>query len=226
MIPGKPGPAPRAAHSRSGFSRSSAWTSVPAAVTTSRPATLWQAQPQGPAVPALAALQQEAAQADRRAVTAGKGPAPFGQKRRQLPPALHGRAGRDHPGGRVVPDVPQLSQVDQQGVVAQAPRRPRVPAGAHRDRPAALARQPHALDHVVVAPGLEHGRREPVRAPRVEDAASASLLVARLAPQDQPPREPSATSTAPPSGTAWSSRPASSPTPAWPASPSAAASDA
>ena len=41
--------------------------------------------PARPAVPALPALQQETAEADRRAVAAGERPASFGQERREFP---------------------------------------------------------------------------------------------------------------------------------------------
>jgi hypothetical protein len=122
------------------------------------------------AVPALAALQQETAHAHAHglAVATGERPAPLGQVGRELLASLDGRPDGDHPRRRIVRHVAHAAQVGQQRAVAQAPRRPRVAAGAHAHRPLSFGRQPDALDHVRVALGEEHRRGEPVRAARLK----------------------------------------------------------
>jgi hypothetical protein len=138
-------------------------------------------------------------------VAAGKRPAPLGQERRELQGPLHGRPRGDDPGRRLVSDVAHGAEVDQQRIVAQAPRRPRVPARAHADRPPALGCQRDALDHVVVTLGEQHSGGEPVRAARVEDTPGPGLLVPGVAAQEQAAAEPLAvrrrhpTTAAPPS---------------------------
>ena len=199
-MPGKPGPAPRAAHSRSG--------SVGVRVDEPavgrhhvQPGHALAGPPARPPVPALPALQQVAAEADRGAVPGRERPSPPGQERRELEATRHRPAAPRPPRSPgSVGDVAQPGKVDQQSVVAQAPRRPRVPAGAHADRPAALGRQPDALDHVVIVRREQDCRRKPVRAARVEDAADPGLLVAGLAAAaagGRPARHP--TTAAPPS---------------------------
>jgi len=65
-----------------------------------------------------------------------------------------------------------------------------MPAGAHADWPPALGGQAHARYHVVVVRREQHRRGEPVRPPRVEDAAGPGLLVPGVAAPQQAPGEP------------------------------------
>ncbi len=139
----------------------------------------------GAAVPALAALQQVAAEPDRGAVPGRERAAPSGQVRGQFEAALDGRADRDDAGGLVVADVAQGAQVDEEPAVAQAPGRPGVPARADGDRPVPLGGQPDGGDEVIVVARQQDGRRVPVRDPRVEDPPDPGFLVAGLAPQKQ-----------------------------------------
>ena len=96
---------------------------------------------------------------DARAVPAGERAAVRGEERRQLGAALDRRTGGGDPGGGVVGQLAHPPEVDQQRVVAQAPRRPAVPAGTDRDLQPALAREPHAGDDVLL--GLGHAARPP-----------------------------------------------------------------
>ena len=69
------------------------------------------------AVPALPALEQEAADADGGAVPAGEEPPALGEVRRQLGAALDGRRGADDAGDVVVRQLAEPAEVDDQGVV-------------------------------------------------------------------------------------------------------------
>jgi hypothetical protein len=154
-----------------------------------------------PAVPALPALEQEPAEAHARAVPAREDAPVSVEERRQLGAALDRRAGGGDAGRRVVGHVAQAAEVDQQRVVAHAPRRPAVTAGADGDPQALLAGQPHAGDDVVLVGGQQHGGGKAVGAAGVEHAADARLLVAGLAAAVQRPGEAHTITACPPSTT-------------------------
>ena len=177
--PGKPGPAPRAAQYRSAFSSASACTSSPSAVTTSTAEHVLAAPAPAAAVPALPALQQEAADADRLAVPAGEHPAVRLQERRQLhaalaPPAARWRRSPSHAISRMPPrSISSASSRTLQPAQLCPPERtetcqPRSPA----------SRTPSTTSWSL---GREqHRRRRPVdRLAAVEDAPEAGGLEAR-----------------------------------------------
>ena len=80
------------------------------------------------AVPALAALQQEATDPDGRAVTADEEPVTLGEEGRELEAAAHGRSGADDACGPVVAEVGEAGEVEHEGLVTDGPLRPAVPA--------------------------------------------------------------------------------------------------
>ena len=100
------------------------------------------------AVPAHPALQQEAAEPDRRAVPAGEEPPPGGEERVEVDAAPDRRAGRDDAGVVVVAHPGEGGQVDEERVVAERPGGPAVPARADGDPQALGRRQPHPGGHV------------------------------------------------------------------------------
>ena len=182
--PKNPGPAPRAAQYRSGWESALAWTSSPSAVTTSTAEHALARPPPPTAVPPLTTLEQVAAQPHRRAVPAGEQVALRSDERAELRAAADRRADRRH-AGRCDRHLAQAREVDQEGVVVQAPRHPRVPAGPHGHTPVAVARESDAGDDVGLAGCLEHGAREPGRTSPVEDRVDTGRLVVRAAPLDQ-----------------------------------------
>src|SRR5947209_16729339 len=95
------------------------------------------------AVPSLAALEQEAADAHSRAVAAGECASVGSEEWRQLGTAADGRVGGGHAGVRVIGYVAHASEVDEQGFIADAPGGPAVSAGAEGHLQAALAGEPH-----------------------------------------------------------------------------------
>jgi hypothetical protein len=102
-------------------------------------------------VPSHPALQQEAADAHRRAVASVEEPAAGGQERIELIAALDRRTRRDDAAGLVVDDLLQAAEVDQQALLAHAPGCPAVPSRPHGDLPALRAGQPYARDNVLLA---------------------------------------------------------------------------
>ena len=88
--PKKPGPEPRAAQNRSAFSARRTTHVTVGGHHLDRLDRLRRPAP-APAVPAHPALQQEAAEPDRRAVPAGEEPAPAGEERVEVDAAAHRR---------------------------------------------------------------------------------------------------------------------------------------
>ena len=110
-------------------------------------------------VPALAALEQEAADADGRAVPAGEEPAALLEERPELDAALDRGRGRDDLRRLVVRELLESAEVDDQRVGADRPLRPAVPAGAYGDLPAVRLREPDGVDDLGLGPRL--ARRRP-----------------------------------------------------------------
>lgn len=136
-------------------------------------------------VPALAALQQEAADPDGRAVAAREEPAVAVEERPELGAAAGGRAGRDDLRLRVVRHLAQGIEVEHERVLAHRPLRPAVPAGAYGDLPAALAGQADPQDDVPLVGRAEHGGGLPVGEPAVEDPVHAGGLEAVVVAQPE-----------------------------------------
>ena len=169
--PKKPGPEPRAAQNRSALRDSSHHCDLAVGGHhLDRVDRLGRPAP-APAVPAHPALQQEAAEPDRRAVPAGEEPPPGGEERVEVDAAADRRAGRDDAGVVVVAHPGEGGQVDQERVVAERPGGPAVPARADGDPQALGRRQPHPGRHVGHVGGAEHGGGPGRRPPPVEDPA-------------------------------------------------------
>ncbi len=139
------------------------------------------------AVPALTALQKEAAYAHARAMASGKRAPVLAQERGQLRASVDRRTGQRNAAGRVVAELAQLPQVDQKGAVAHAQGRPAVAPGADRNGEAALAGEAHAGRNVILVVGDQHGGWVSVGPPSVEHPADPRLLVAWLASPDEFP---------------------------------------
>ena len=169
----------------------SARTSVPSAVTTSRPVTCSQAHPRDWLSQPWPPCSRKPPSADRwRSGQRGTpGRVRPGKGASSRPPRTAGPAAAIPVAGSYA-QVAHPAQVDQQHVVAQAPRCPGVAAGADADPPPAFGRQADARDHVVLVRREQHRRGEPVRPPRVEDPPDAGLLVPRLAAVQQPSGQP------------------------------------
>ena len=188
--PKKPGPAPRAAQSRSAwFSLVGAHQLAVGRDDVDRLDAHARRAVDAP-VPAEAALQQVAAEADAGAVAGGEEQVVLGELREQLV----ARAARARRVAVIAPastvTLVEARDVEQQPAVAHVVAGPAVAAGADAD-PHPLARAPcrTAATTSCLARGLDDHVRDTLRRPRVPDAARARRLVAVLAASQRPPLE-------------------------------------
>ncbi len=130
-----------------------------------------------PAVPAHAALKQEASKADGRAVSAGEHEPVLSQQRVEF---VASHRGADPHGRRVRVEgnLPHAGEVDEECIVPHAPGSPAVPSGSHGNLQPALVCQAHPRDDVILVYGLEDGSGITVGLAPVEDSSNPLLLVA------------------------------------------------
>jgi hypothetical protein len=137
-------------------------------------------------VPALAALEEEAADADRWAMSTVEEPAPRLEVRREGVASAGRRLRRRDPGLEIEGHLLELPEIDEQPALAHAPRRPGVSTRSHGDTPAPLASEQHPVDDILHRPGDEHRVRPPIGSSAVEDASDSGLLETGFAVQEEP----------------------------------------
>jgi hypothetical protein len=108
---------------------------------------------------------------------------PF-EERGKLGTAADGGARGRRPRGGIESQFAQVTEVDQQGVIAQRPVRPAVTAGANSDAPTAVSREANAIDDVGPGTGPKDCGRIPAGHPMVKAAADSGVFVAGVTPHE------------------------------------------
>ncbi len=130
-------------------------------------------------VPAVAALEQVAADRHAHAVTGGKEQVLLLERGQQI---AAGTAGLDR-GGHRVPvnlDRAQARHIEQHAAVAEVVARPAVASGAHADPHVGLPRFKDGRDHVRLALGENDQIRKALGRARIPHGAPARLFIAAL----------------------------------------------